>query len=276
MNKKEFENIKNTLEMAFTGAKMEDDIELQSRLSRAIIAFESNPEEDIFLDNVIERTLTLEISVWTIIDRLNKTYNTNFSLRKAEVLNFMLKEGTTLVMEDTLFAIKSYLHGIEYGLLRNTGEKSSSVLNFLKSKVGGTINVKVSKVSKDIYFSQEVRHFIIKIIDVTKHIVTYQAETYNVCPSGLKVGNTTCGTPVLRISVPDDLEFEDFENCVLRQMVIDIDDEVKKELRREKKMKIRNYINSDMIINVTEEDMKTFGWTNDGLKTVSFTLNYIL
>ena len=276
MNKKEFENIKNTLEMAFTGAKMEDDVEMQSRLSRAIIAFESNPEEDIFLDNVIEQTLTLETSVWSIIDRINKTYNTNFYLRKAEVLNFMLKEGTTLIMEDTLFAIKNYLHGIEYGLLRKTEKESSSVLSFFKNKIGSTINVKVSKVAKDVYFSQEVRHFIVKIIDVTNNVVTYQAETYNVCPSGVKVGNTTCGTPILRITVPEELGFEDFENAILRKMVVDIDEEVKKELIRERTLKIRNHINSDMIINITDVDLVKFGWKNDGLKTVSFTMNYIL
>jgi hypothetical protein len=53
-SKQQYQVIKNYLEQAYTGARMSDDIETQTRLARALIAFESDPEKDIFLDNVIE------------------------------------------------------------------------------------------------------------------------------------------------------------------------------------------------------------------------------
>ena len=50
-----YEIIKNYLENALTGAKMEDDLEMQLRLSRAIVAFEADTEEDIFTDEFVEK-----------------------------------------------------------------------------------------------------------------------------------------------------------------------------------------------------------------------------
>jgi hypothetical protein len=53
-----YEIIKNYLENALTGAKMEDDLEMQLRLSRAIVAFEADTEEDIFTDEFVEKIVT--------------------------------------------------------------------------------------------------------------------------------------------------------------------------------------------------------------------------
>ena len=53
-SKQQYQVIKDYLEQAHTGAKMSDDIEMQTRLARAIIAFEANPEKDVFLDHVID------------------------------------------------------------------------------------------------------------------------------------------------------------------------------------------------------------------------------
>ena len=42
------------LEYSYSGAKMMDDIELQTRIGRAIEAFKADVPEDIFKENFIE------------------------------------------------------------------------------------------------------------------------------------------------------------------------------------------------------------------------------
>ena len=59
-SKQQYQVIKDYLEQAYTGARMSDDVETQTRLARALIAFESDPEKDIFLDNVIEDYIVLQ------------------------------------------------------------------------------------------------------------------------------------------------------------------------------------------------------------------------
>lgn len=59
-SKQQYQVIKDYLEQAYTGARMSDDVEIQTRLARALIAFESDPEKDIFLDNVIEDYIVLQ------------------------------------------------------------------------------------------------------------------------------------------------------------------------------------------------------------------------
>ena len=56
-NVKEFENVIKFLEECYTGARMNDDIYMQVRLSRAIAGFASNPNVDankIFTQEFIE------------------------------------------------------------------------------------------------------------------------------------------------------------------------------------------------------------------------------
>ena len=56
-NVKEFENVIKFLEECYTGARMNDDIYMQIRLSRAIAGFISNPNVDankIFTQGFIE------------------------------------------------------------------------------------------------------------------------------------------------------------------------------------------------------------------------------
>lgn len=56
-NAKEFENVMKFLEECYTGARMNDDIYMQVRLSRAIAGFISNPTVDadkVFTQEFIE------------------------------------------------------------------------------------------------------------------------------------------------------------------------------------------------------------------------------
>lgn len=56
-NVKEFENIINFLEECYAGARMNDDIYMQVRLSRAIAGFISNPNvnaDKVFTQEFIE------------------------------------------------------------------------------------------------------------------------------------------------------------------------------------------------------------------------------
>ena len=56
-NVKEFENVIKFLEECYTGARMNDDIYMQIRLSRAIAGFASNPNVDadkVFTQEFIE------------------------------------------------------------------------------------------------------------------------------------------------------------------------------------------------------------------------------
>ena len=43
------------LENSYSGAKMMDDVETQERIARAIIAFEADPEMEIFSKEFIEK-----------------------------------------------------------------------------------------------------------------------------------------------------------------------------------------------------------------------------
>ena len=56
-NVKEFENVIKFLEECYTGARMNDDISMQVRLSRAIAGFTSNPNvnaDKVFTQEFIE------------------------------------------------------------------------------------------------------------------------------------------------------------------------------------------------------------------------------
>ena len=45
------------LEHSYSGAKMMDDIETQERIARAIVAFEADPETEIFSKEFIEKEI---------------------------------------------------------------------------------------------------------------------------------------------------------------------------------------------------------------------------
>jgi hypothetical protein len=45
------------LENSYSGAKMMDDIETQERIARAIVAFEADPEIEIFSKEFIEKEI---------------------------------------------------------------------------------------------------------------------------------------------------------------------------------------------------------------------------
>lgn len=45
------------LENSYSGAKMMDDIETQERIARAILAFEADPEIEIFSKEFIEKEI---------------------------------------------------------------------------------------------------------------------------------------------------------------------------------------------------------------------------
>lgn len=51
---KQKKEILEYLEYSYSGAKMMDDIELQTRIERAIEAFKADVHEDIFKENFIE------------------------------------------------------------------------------------------------------------------------------------------------------------------------------------------------------------------------------
>lgn len=51
---KQKKEILEYLEYSYSGAKMTDDIELQTRIGRAIEAFKADVHEDIFKENFIE------------------------------------------------------------------------------------------------------------------------------------------------------------------------------------------------------------------------------
>lgn len=55
MDEKNYNAILEYLETSYSGAKMLDDIECMCRLSRAIAAFEADPEEEIFTEDFKER-----------------------------------------------------------------------------------------------------------------------------------------------------------------------------------------------------------------------------
>ena len=50
------------LEKSYSGAKMMDDIEIQTRICRAIEAFKADVEEDIFKEGFIERQIEKEFN----------------------------------------------------------------------------------------------------------------------------------------------------------------------------------------------------------------------
>lgn len=52
-NKKEYNAVVNFLQDFITGAKMSDDFENEIRASKALRAFEANPEDNIFSDDFV-------------------------------------------------------------------------------------------------------------------------------------------------------------------------------------------------------------------------------
>ena len=59
-------------------------------------------------------------------------------------------------------------------------------------------------------------------------------------------------------------------------MIIQVDKDTQKTLIKRRENKVINHINSDMIIMIKQEDLRKFGWSNDGLVTVRFSADYCL
>ena len=57
-------------------------------------------------------------------------------------------------------------------------------------------------------------------------------------------------------------------------MVEEIDNSIKKILLEKYRGKYITHVNSDLIVNITEEDLKKYGWTNLSLVTERYTVNY--
>ena len=62
-----YEKAKETLNEFYNVARKEENVDLTCRLSRAMIALESDPTKDIFLDNVLEEYITQEDVVKDLI-----------------------------------------------------------------------------------------------------------------------------------------------------------------------------------------------------------------
>ena len=60
-NEKQRAAILEYLECSYSGAKMMDDIELQTRIGRAIEAFKADVHEDIFREGFIESQIEKEM-----------------------------------------------------------------------------------------------------------------------------------------------------------------------------------------------------------------------
>ena len=66
MDEKSYNAILEYLETSYSGAKMLDDIECMCRLSRAIAAFEADPEEEIY--RRLQRAVLQQIEVnWNLL-----------------------------------------------------------------------------------------------------------------------------------------------------------------------------------------------------------------
>ena len=59
---KQYKEILEYLQNSHSGARMMKDMELELRIARAIIAFEADTHEDIFVDDLIEREIEKEMS----------------------------------------------------------------------------------------------------------------------------------------------------------------------------------------------------------------------
>lgn len=61
MQRKQSDEILDFLEYSHTGAKAMGDIETQTRIARAIMAFNADVTEDIFREDVIEKQIEREV-----------------------------------------------------------------------------------------------------------------------------------------------------------------------------------------------------------------------
>ena len=59
---KQYKAILEYLQHSHSGARMMKDMELEMRIARAIIAFEADTHEDIFVDGLIEKEIEKEMS----------------------------------------------------------------------------------------------------------------------------------------------------------------------------------------------------------------------
>ena len=208
------------------------------------------------------------------IDRINKVYGANLSVSEKDNI-YSLFDENTLVVEGDFEKVCGYVHGIEYGLSKKNNS-SESVVNYFKQKVNGSISAVVQKRARDTYFSQEIRHFKIKILGVDGNIITYQADSYNTVPSGMAMGGTNYSSPIMNFEIPVNVSMKDLKEKVLDKMLLDLDEEIKNTLLKRRRNKMISHINTDMIINLTEQDLLRFSYTNEKLVTVNFQSEYSL
>ena len=55
---KQIQTIKDYLENAYSGAKIMNDVESMTRISRALVALQADVEVDIFLEEFVEKWVT--------------------------------------------------------------------------------------------------------------------------------------------------------------------------------------------------------------------------
>lgn len=267
-----YEKAKETLNEFYNVARKEENVDLTCRLSRAMIAFEADPTKDIFLDNVLEEYITQKDVVKNLIERVNYHCGLKFKL-ESEGETYILKEGTNVVLEGDLQNIKLYLNGVEYAAV-SCIKKDSPIVAFFKQKIGeSAIRATIKKKARDSYYSQEIRHFAINILAVKGNTVSFQARTYNTC-SAAKIGGTDISSEILTYTVDENLPFSALESIVLDAMVEEIDNSIKKILLEKYRGKYITHVNSNLIVNIKEEDLKKYGWTNLSLVTERYTVNY--
>lgn len=271
-NELTYEKAKETLNEFYNIARRDENTELTCRLSRAMIAFESDPTKEIFAENVLEEYITYVDLVKDLAEKINYRCGLKFSLESSGN-HYTLKEGTNVIMEGDLDKIKTYLRGVEFASLVCV-KKDSAIISFFKQRIGMPIKATVKKKAKDNYFSQEERILAINILSVEGNVISYQANTYNICPSGVKMGGTDISSAVLTYTVDETIPFSGLESIVLSAMIKTIDNSIKENLLNKYKSGSINHVNSDLIIDIKPEELRRFGWTNEGLITERYTINY--
>ena len=208
------------------------------------------------------------------IERIYENYGLKLTLTEKDEV-YSLTEGKNLVVEGDFDTVKNYVHGIEYGLTKKN-TSSADVVDYFSKKINGHISATVSKRAKDTYYSQENRHFKIKILGVKDNVITYQADSYNTVPSGVVMGGTKYSSPIMTFEIPVNVSMTELKEKVLDKMLMQLDEEIKNALLAKRKSGAIEYINTDMIINITEEDVKRFSYTNFNLVTISYLSEYSL
>lgn len=218
-------------------------------------------------------------SLKSLMDRLNQEYNLGLTITEIEKnKSARLMVDSINIIQSNFNDIKHYLQGIEFGLIKCNvlkSEKDSVVLSYFKNKVGKSINVKVQKLAKDSYYSQEIRNFNIKILAIEGNDIIYQADTFNITTS-LRVAGTNISTPILRYSLDKQQTMEDIQKTIIPRMFEVSDTCIKNELINQKCKKIINFINPDLICNITEKDLERCGWSNPDLVTVNVKIDFKL